>query len=256
MPADSARWSLRYVSDAATARYPSRFETEEATMSNSEEREREALTSVVDDLAEMGGKLIEILKGSKALEYVPYAKWGVSVFRVVKSVGDKMLDNKIKAFVQETGRCLSAWEVADTISRLEHNRHYAETVGEHLIEHLDRLEGRRKAFMSAAVFAAFAKKGISEEIFYRLTRAIEVVQLRELPALRNLIEEGPYILRPGPSSRKMTPDVESLELLSAANLTRSRTAATLGASSISWHLTDTGTQFLDLRLDLILCEER
>jgi hypothetical protein len=224
-------------------------------MSNSEEREREALTSVVDDLAEMGGKLIEMLKGSKALEHVPYAKWGVSVFRVITSVGDRILDNKIKAFVQETGRALSPWEVADTISRLEHNRHYAETVGEHLIEHLDRSEGRRKALMSAAVFAAFAKKAISEEIFYRLARAIEVVQLRELPTLRNLKDEGPYILRPGPSSRKMTPGVESLELLSTANLTRSHIASTYGGNSITWSLTDTGTQFLDLQLDQIPYEE-
>jgi hypothetical protein len=224
-------------------------------MSNSEDREREALTSGIDDVAEMGGRLIAMLSNSKALEQIPYAKWGVSVFRVIASISDKVLDDRIKAFVQETGRSLSAWEIADTISRLEHSRHYAETVGEHLIEHLDRSEGRRKALMSAAAFVAFAKKAISEEIFYRLTRAIEVVQLRELPTLRNLTEEGPYIQRPGPSHRKMTPDTESLELLSAANLTRSSAAATFGSNTISWHLTDTGTIFLDLRLDLIPYKE-
>lgn len=227
-------------------------------MSNAEEREREreALASVVDSLAEMGDRFVEMLKGSKALEQVPIAQWVVSVFRVVMSVADKVLDNKIKAFVQQTGRSLSPWEVADTISRLEHNRHYAETVGEHLIEHLERSEGRRKALMSAAVFAAFAKKLISEEEFYRLARAIEIVQLRELPTLRNLMEEGSYILRPEPSSRKLTPNVISLELLSAANLTRSHFLSTFGAGSIVWSLTDTGTLFLNLQLDQIPYEER
>lgn len=224
-------------------------------MNSSEERKGEAINSVVDDIAEMGGRLIEMLSNSKTLEHIPIAKWGVSAFRIIQSSRDKILDRKIKAFVQGAGKSVSAWEVADTISRLEKNRHYAESVGEHLIEHLDRSDGRRKALMSAAVFAAFAGKKVSEEDFYRLTRAIEVVHLLDLPALRNLIEEGPFRIGVGDTGRKFNPRRESLQSLNAATLAISHTISPIGSSPMAWDLTNLGRTFLELRLDLIEYKE-
>ena len=220
-------------------------------MNGSEQREREAMTSSVDDIAEMGGRLIEMLNDSKTWEHVPIAKWGVSTFRIIQCVRDKILDNKIKAFVQGAGKSLSAWEIADTISRLGKNPQYAESVGEHLIEHLDRLDGRRKALMSAAVFAAFAGKRVLEEELYRLMRAIEIVHVLDLAALRNLTEEGPLLISAGQRVRKFTPDQESLQSLAAASLVHSHTTSQIGGNTAIWNLTNLGNKFLELRLDLI-----
>jgi hypothetical protein len=140
------------------------------------------------------------------------------------------------------------------IRRLADDVPYSESVGEHLIQLLDRLSSRRKAVMVAAVFAAFAQNQIDRPMLYRLCHAIELVQLIDLPVARNLVEEGRYLMGDSPDAishnkgRSFQPGAASLQSLSAAGLV-------LGGSAwggMSYDLTDVGEAFTQqLRLDLI-----
>ena len=222
---------------------------------NSEDRKNEAINSSVDDAAELGERLIESLTKSTILEHVPVMKWGVSIVRGVSSVRDMLLARRISAFLQDVKNSVDdSWNVADTISRLNASRHYAEKVGEHLIERLERIDGQRKARMIAAVLVAFGKRKINEDEFYRLLRAVEVVHLPDLPSLRNIEQEGPMInsLLGGPSGRKFNPSRESLQSLLSANLVENVQSAAIGSSQQpGWWHTTTGKKFIELRLDLI-----
>src|SRR5450631_3733949 len=137
-------------------------------MNDPESRQHEATASAVDDAAELGGRMIASLTDSKVLEHTPVVKWGVSIFRAISCVRDMLLARRIGSFMHAVKDGLESWEVEDTISRLAASRHYAESVGEHLVERLERIEGRRKALMTAAAFVALGKKSVDENEFYRL----------------------------------------------------------------------------------------
>lgn len=230
-------------------------------MNHSEEREREATASIVDDVGDIGSRIIGGLIDSEPLKDIPFAKWGVSILRIVESVRDRLLARRISTFMHAVKGGLEPWEVKDTISRLEINRHYSESVGEHLLERLERMDGSRKALMAGAVLISFGKKVINDDTLYRLLHAIEAMHLLDAPTLRNLVEEGPYIVgvkQPTRrdasttySARKSTPRQESLQSLSASSLVALQGSSAIGDSIPSWDLTDLGRKFLELRLDLI-----
>ena len=242
-----------------------RSKDSEAQVNHSEAREREATTSLVDDTADIGSRFIASLIDPELLKDIPVAKWGVSVLRVVQSVRDMLLARRINIFVHADANGLEPWEVKDTISRLQVNRPYAESVGEHLIERLERMDGIRKALMAGTVLISFGKKEFDEDTFYRLLHAIEAMQLLDLPSLRNLVEEGPYLIgvkqptRRDASTtygvRKFTPRQESLQSLSASGLVILHGSSAIGGGMPAWDLTGLGRGFLDLRLDLIECRE-
>jgi hypothetical protein len=223
-------------------------------VSNSEDREREASSSLDDVAAEIGDGVVDTIAHTDVLEHIPIAKLGVAAVKLVGSVRDRLLFKKLLTFL----RGLSAIprnERAEMIERLQEDRHYAESVGEHLIELLDRLDGRRKVLMAAAVFRAFADKKIDIETVFRLTHAIDVLQTRDLPALRSLTAEGPYNQGPHSAPRQLTPDQESLLSLTAASLVNNFSVSPIGGNQTMWRLTNLGEKFLEMRLDLIPYKE-
>jgi hypothetical protein len=232
-------------------------------MSHSEEREREreAQTSLIDDTADIGWRIIANLIDPELLRDIPVANWGVSILRAVETVHDRRLARRIGIFMHAVKNGLEPREFKDTISRLEASRHYAESVGEHLLEQLERMDSSRKAQMAAAVLNAFGKKTIDVDTYHRLVHAIDAMQLLDLPTLRNLYEEGPYLTgvrqptRRDASTtfgvRQFTPRQESLQSLSAAGLVILQGSSAIGGSSPAWDLMGLGHRFVDLRLDLI-----
>lgn len=190
---------------------------------STEERGREATVSLADDAAEIGERALAIITDSAILGHVPIAKWGVSIARCVRSVRDQLLMKKLDVFMRQLSS-LPPEKRQEMVRKLQEDRDYSESVGEHLIELLDRINGRRKALMTGGYSRHFADEKISRSTLYRLTHAIEVLNTRDLPTLRNLTEEGPLTLGPMSSGRKFTPDQESLLALATATLVHSFSA--------------------------------
>jgi hypothetical protein len=223
----------------------------------SQDREQHAADALTDGAAEIGEQAIAVLLHEEVLEHIPVIKLGVAAARAMRSVRDQLLLRKILAMLRGLSS-VSREQRADLIRRLEENRDYSETVGEHLVELLDRIDGRRKALMVGAVFAAFARNEIDRPMLYQLTHAIETLPLVVARSGRNLLEEGNYL--PGmaapvpdqrsskPNARSFTPDLTSLSLLAAAGLAFGQSVY----GGISYNLTESGVAFFGkLRLDLV-----
>jgi hypothetical protein len=222
-------------------------------MDHSEEREQEATDALVDDAAEIGEEALAVLTQMEVLEHIPIVKLGVAVAKAARSLRDQALLKKLLTFLRGLSSVTRA-ERVEMIRRLSEDAPYSESVGEHLIELLDRLDSRRKALMTAAVFAAFARQQINRAMLYRLTHAVESILLIDLPAARNLTEEGYYLIGDSADAAKHNQgrafqhSSASLESLSAAGLVHAGSAW----GGMSYDLTDVGRAFIDqLRLDLI-----
>jgi hypothetical protein len=147
-----------------------------------------------DSAAEIGEEAMAVLAGMDVLEHIPIAKLGVAAVRAARSIRDQLLLRKIQAFLHGMSGT-TRQQRTDMIDRLSKDAHYAESLGEHLVELLDRIDGRRKALMTAAVFSAFARGEIERPMLYRLTHAIVAVSLINFRDARNLVEEGAFFGR-------------------------------------------------------------
>jgi hypothetical protein len=222
---------------------------------NSDEAANRATDALNDSAAEIGERAVAILTESEILERIPVLKLGVAAARIVESIRGQALLKKLDAFVRGLNS-VTREQRAEMISRPSEDQEYSETVGEYLIEYIDRLTGRRKALMSAAAFAEFARREIDRPMFYSLTHAVEVVLPNYLRSGRALTEEGPWF-HAGPRlkdkdnpmrDRTYRPGVASLVALVAAGLVSSHG----GFDGETYELTDVGRTFFEkLRLDLI-----
>jgi hypothetical protein len=220
---------------------------------NSDESERRATDALNDPAAELGEQAVAILTGMEVLAHVPVLKLGVAAVRIIDSIRGQALMKKLDAFVRAMDS-VTREQRAEMISRLSEDREYSETVGEHLIEYLDRINGRRKALMSAAAFAAFARLEVDRPMLYSVNHAVEMVLPNYLRSARNLFEEGPFFkaeeyLKDDPmKNRAYRPGVASLQALAAAGLVYSLAVF----DGTRYDLTDVGRVFIDrLRLDLV-----
>ena len=220
---------------------------------NSDEREHRATDALNDPAGELGEQAMAILTDMEVLAHIPVLKQGVAAARIIDSIRGQALLKKLDAFVRGLDSVTRAQRV-DMISRLSEDREYSETVGEHLIEYLDRIDGRRKALMSAAVFAAFAQREIDRPMLYSLNHAVEIVMLNYLRSARNLVEEGPFFsaegyLKEDPTkNRAYRPRIASLQALAAAGLVYSQGVF----DGTRYDLTDVGRVFIErLKLDLV-----
>jgi hypothetical protein len=224
---------------------------------SSEEREQRATDALTDSAAEIGEEAVAILINMDVLEHIPIAKLGVAALRAAQSIRDQLLLRKIQVFLYGMSGTTRE-QRAEMIERLSEDSHYAESVGEHLIELLDRIDGRRKALMSAAVFAAFARREIERPMHYRLTHAIVALFLPSLREARNLLEEGPFLSGESDDAKRRTkdrsyqPEIASLVQLSAAGLVSTKSIW----GEMLYDLTDVGRIFIErLRLDLVPYKE-
>lgn len=222
---------------------------------NSDEAEHRAADALNDAAAEIGERAVAILTESEILEHIPVLKLGVAAIRIAESIRGQALMKKLDAFFRGLSS-ITREQRAEMISSLSEDREYAETVGEHLIEYLDRLSGRRKALMSAAAFAAFARREFDQPMLYSVNHAIEVVLPNYLRSGRALVEEGPWFQaaphladKDNPMMvRAYRPGVASLVALAAAGLISSHGVF----DGMRYQLTDVGHTFFEkLRLDLI-----
>jgi hypothetical protein len=220
---------------------------------NFDEREQRATDALNDPAAELGEQAIAILTDTELLAHIPVLKLGVAAARIIESIRGQALLKKLDAFVRGM-ESVTREQRAEMISRLNEDREYSEAVGEHLIEYLDRIDGRRKALMSAAVFAAFARREIDRPMLFSLNHAIEVVMPNYLQSARNLVEEGPFFradgyLKDDPTkNRAYRPGIASLQALAAAGLVYSQAVF----DGMRYDLTDVGGVFIgSLRLDLV-----
>jgi hypothetical protein len=117
---------------------------------------------------------------------------------VIGCVRDMLLARRIGSFMHAVKDGLESWEVEDTISRLAASRHYAESVDEHLVERLERIEGRRKALMTAAACATRWQPRAIRSFARHFTQLPAVRQYLMLPHDNQCIEgDGPFTLRIG-----------------------------------------------------------
>lgn len=224
---------------------------------SSEKREQRATDALTDNAAEIGEEAVAVLTSMDILQHIPIAKLGVAALRAAQSIRDQLLLKKIQAFLYGMSGTTRE-QRADMIERLSKESHYAESVGEHLVEHRDRIDGRRKALMSAAVFSAFARGEIERLMLYRLTHAIAAVSLINLRDARNLVEEGPFFwanteqAKKAPRTRAYDPEIAALQQLSSAGLV---TVLSVW-DGMRYVLTDLGLMFTErLRLDLVPYKE-
>jgi hypothetical protein len=217
------------------------------TSDKSDQREQEALAIVDDVAAEVAQSAIEIILSEDVLEHLPFVKGLVGVARSVVAVRDKLLLRKLETFLralasipQETRR--------DMVRRLEDDPVYTETVGEHIIELLDRLEGQRKAAMMGGAFAAFARKEIDRQMLHRLNAGIDRIQLGEMGVMRRLVAcENGYLLYD--ENREAADILDVVSLFALVNAGFAFSASVWGGNSIV--MTDVGRCFLHLNLDLV-----
>lgn len=136
---------------------------------------------------------VDVLLKDGILKDIPFCSTILSLFKINSSIKDKILINKIIAFLSNIDDVPKDDRV-DAIERLETDEKYNREVGIFLVEVLDRLDSHRKPAMLAKIFKSFAKKEISIDMFYRLSAVVERIALIDLPYIR-LFHKGNYVDR-------------------------------------------------------------
>jgi hypothetical protein len=213
------------------------------TSDKSNQRERDALATLNDLAAEIGQSAIEAIVSKDIFAQLPFAKGLVAAANLVASVRDMLLMQKIESFLRRLGS-IPQEDRIDMIRRLEDDPAYTESVGEHLVELLDRLEGRRKAAMAGDAFAAFARKEIDRLMLRRLSYAIERLPSMEIDTVRRFVDS----INSQPDRDLI--DQESLQALGNAGLVFPVTSAPYGGSRTTYRANATCQKFVDLNLDV------
>jgi hypothetical protein len=212
------------------------------TSNKSDQREREALAVVDDVAAEVGESAIEVILSADVLEHLPFVKGLVGVAKLVASVRDMLLMRKIETFLRRLGS-ISQEDRVDMIRRLEDDSSYTESLGEHLVELLDRLEGQRKAAMAGDAFAAFARKEIDLKMLRRLLNAIDRLPAMEIDTVRRFENSS------NNQPERDTIDSESIQALVNAGLASSISTSPLGGRR-TFIANVTCRKFVELKLDV------
>jgi hypothetical protein len=140
----------------------------------------------IDLREEYAQALVSALTSSKVLKSVPVVKTLAALVTAVTSVTDKLLIRKLGLFPGQLAD-VSAHDRQAMVDKLRTDRNYGEHVGEHMIELLDRVEGRRKPAMIGAAFAAFANHEIDSYMLSRLNCAIERLPVLDIEVARSLL---------------------------------------------------------------------
>ena len=212
------------------------------TSEKSEQREREAIAVVDDVAAEVAQSAIDIILSIDVLEHLPVVKGLVGAARSVATVRDKFLMRKIETFMR---RLATVPQEArrNMLRHLQDDPAYTESVGEHLIELLDRLEGQRKAAIAGDAFAAFARETIDLTTLRRLLNAIDRLPAMEIDTVRR------FVMSSNNPSERDGIDSESLQALANAGLASSVGTSPTG-SRRTFIANATCLKFVELNLDV------
>lgn len=217
----------------------------ETDISDSATRRADAVKEVNDVAAEYAQAALEALHAEDILGHIPIVRTALAAAKAVGSLRDHLLLKKIGIFLYAISSIPSADRRA-MVQKLGEDPAFDESLGEHLIELLDRLDGRRKPAMVGAVFAAYAFAQIDAKTLRRLNSAIQHLPICEVDSLRTLDAFNKH--RAGNSSdRHSGPDRISMQSLSTAGLAEPEFLQ----GGTWYHLNEVGRVFLELELDRI-----
>jgi hypothetical protein len=215
---------------------------EPVTNNKSEQREREAVAAIDDLAAEVAQSAIDIILSEDVLTHLPVVKSAVTAANLVIAIRDRFLLRKLDTFLRRLAS-VSQEARRNMLRRLEEDPTYTETVGEYLIELLDRLEGQRKAGIAGDAFAAFARETIDLKVLRRLLHAIDRLPAMEIDTVRRFVMSSN-----NPPERDRIGS-ESLQALVNAGLASSVGTSPTG-SRRTFIANETCLKFVDLNLDL------
>jgi hypothetical protein len=199
-------------------------------------RRADAVNEVNDVAAEYARAALDALHAEDLLGHIPEVRTALAAAKVVGSLRDHLLLKKVGIFLYAISSIPSA-DRRNMVQRLGADPAFGEHLGEHLIELLDRLDGRRKPAMAGAVFTAFAFGQIDAKTLRRLNSAIQNLSIVEVDSLRELEAAG----------RKGLPDRIAVQALSTAGLAEPE----FSSKGIQYQLNEVGRIFLELELDRI-----
>jgi hypothetical protein len=208
----------------------------------SDQRKQEALATLNDLAAEVGQSAIEVITSADIFEHLPFVKDLIAAANLVASIRDMLLMRKIETFLRRLAY-IPQEDRIDMIRRLEDDPSYTESVGEHLVELLDRLEGQRKAAMAGDAFAAFARKEIDLKMLRRLLNAIDRLPAMEVNTVRRFVDSS------NNQPERDTIDGESIQAIANAGLASSVSTAPLGGRR-RMLANATCRKFVELNLDV------
>jgi hypothetical protein len=199
-------------------------------------RRADAVNEVNDVAAEYARAALDALHAEDLLGHIPVVRTALAAAKVVGSLRDHLLLKKVGIFLYAISSIPSA-DRRNMVQRLGADPAFGENLGEHLIELLDRLDGRRKPAMAGAVFTAFAFAQIDAKTLRRLNSAIHNLSIVDVDSLRELDAAG----------RKGLPDRIAVQALSTAGLVEPE----FSPDGIQYQLNEVGRVFLELELDRI-----
>jgi hypothetical protein len=198
-----------------------------------------------DVVAAYGEAALQALHIDDLLGHIPVFKTGLAAAKLIGSLRDHLLLQKLGIFLHAIS-AIPAPERRAMVERLAADPDLDENVGEHLIELLDRVDGRRKPAMIGAVFTAFAFEEISVRTLRRLNSAILDLAASEIGAVRLL--DAYNKSRSEPAQEKgQPPERESMQAIANAGLAEPVSLA----GGIWYTLNETGAAYLTLELDRI-----
>jgi len=208
-------------------------------------KEADERSELNDVVAAYGEAALQALHIEDLLGHIPVFKTGLAAAKLIGSLRDHLLLGKIGTYLHAIS-AIPAAERRGMVERLAADPDFNEDVGEHLIELLDRVDGRRKPAMIGAVFAAFAFEEISVKTLRRLNSAIQDLPAAEIGAVR-LLDTYNRSRSELAQEKTQLPERESMQAIANAGL-----AEPVGlAGGISYGLNETGAAYLKLELDRI-----
>ena len=204
-----------------------------------------ALDQFDDVAAEYAEAALQALHVDDLLEHIPVFKSGLVAAKVIGSVRDHLLVKKIAIYLHAIS-VIPANDRRTMVARLAADPSFSGDLGEHLIELLDRLDGRRKPAMVGAVFAAYAFESIDSKMLQRLNAAIHNLPSMEISAVR-LLDTFNRINAERAKTPRVSPDRLSMQALANAGLAEQDNSP----GGLWYKLNETGDKFLELELDSV-----
>jgi hypothetical protein len=212
---------------------------------SSAKKEADVQNELNDVAAAYAEAALQALHIDDLLGHIPIFKTGLAAAKLIGSLRDHLLLKKIGTYLHAIS-AIPAPERRAMVERLAVDPDFNENVGEHLIELLDRVDGRRKPAMIGAVFAAFAFEQISSKTLRRLNSAIQYLPAAEINAVR-LLDTYNKSRSELAHEKRQLPERESMQAIANAGLAEPDSLA----SGIWYNLNETGVAFLKLELDRV-----
>ncbi len=208
-------------------------------------RRADAVREINDVAAEYAQAALDALHAEDILGHIPVVRTALAAANAVGSLRDHLLLKKIGIFLYAISSIPSADRRA-MVQKLHEDPVFGENLGEHLIELLDRLDGRRKPAMVGAVFAAYAFAQVDAKTVRRLNWAVQNLPIAEIDSLRALAAFNQKTVD-NRTPRGARPDRIAMQSLSNAGL-----AEPEFLPNDTWYqLNEVGRIFLELELDRI-----